>query len=310
VTRTDRAAATSTEPGLSLTISGLHRTLGDDPRRYVEVARIAEDVGFAQVVLADHVVMGERTDRYPYGSFPFEPDEPWLEPLTMLAAIATATSTIRLGTGILIAPLRGATLLAKTVATLDALSGGRVDLGVGVGWQPEEFEAAGLPFERRWSRLEDTLGACRALWAVDGPASFSAETVRFEQVWCRPRPVQARLPVWFGANATERTAARIAALGDGWMPLAATSPEEIGAGVGAIADAYRAVGRDPAGLLVRTGLPIIRGTEGIDLDASMAEVAPLLEAGVTSFSVNLRRMTTPEDARPWLESVASAWPLR
>ena len=76
MTRTDRAAATSTEPGLSLTISGLHRTLGDDPRHYVEVARIAEDVGFAQVVLADHVVMGERTDRYPYGSFPFEPDEP------------------------------------------------------------------------------------------------------------------------------------------------------------------------------------------------------------------------------------------
>ena len=102
----------------------------------------------------------------------------------------------------------------------------------------------------------------------------------------------------------------IAALGDGWMPLAATSPDEISAGVGVIAEAYRAVDRDPAGLLVRTGLPIVRGAEGVDLEASMVEVAPLVEAGVTSFSVNLRRMTTPEEARPWLESVAGAWSLR
>jgi probable F420-dependent oxidoreductase len=301
-------AAGSDAPGLSLTISGLHRTLGPDPRHYIEIARIAEDVGFQQVVLAEHVVMGERTDRYPYGTFPFEPDEPWLEPLTMLSAMAAATSTVRLGTGILIAPLRGAALLAKTVATLDALSGGRVDLGVGVGWQPEEFEAAGLPFERRWSRLEDTLGACRALWS-DGPASFSSETVSFEKVWCRPQPVQARLPVWIGANATERTARRIAVLGDGWMPLSATSPEEISAGVGVIADAYRAVDRDPTDLLVRTGLPIVRGEDGIDLEASMDTVDPLVEAGVTSFAVNLRRMADPEDARRWLESVAAAWRL-
>lgn len=296
-------------PDLSLTLSGLHRTLGPDPRHYVELARLAEDVGFGQVVLADHVLMGERTDRYPYGDFPFAPDEPWLEPLTMLAAIATATTSIRLATGILVAPLRGATLLAKTVATLDALSDGRVDLGVGVGWQQEEFDAAGVPFSRRWSVLEDTLGACRALWA-DGPATFRSPSVEFEGVWCRPRPVQERLPVWFGANATERTARRIATLGDGWMPLAASSPDEVAAGVGVIADAYRAVGRDPADLRVRAGLPVVRGDEGVDLTATMAEVGPLEEAGVTCFGVNLRRMATVEDARPWLTSVAGAWERR
>ena len=296
-------------PGLSLTISGLHRTLGPEPRHYVDVARIAEEVGFDQIVLADHVVMGERTDRYPYGTFPFEPDEPWLEPLTMLAAIASATSTIRLGTGILIAPLRGATLLAKTVATLDALAGGRVDLGVGVGWQPEEFDAAGLPFERRWARLEDTIGACRALWS-DDPASYSSETVSFERVWCRPRPAQARLPVWFGANATERTARRLAEHGDGWMPLTAGSPDEIAAGAALIANAYRAVDRDPTELRIRAGLPIVRRSDGIDLAKSMEGVAPLVDAGVTSFAVNLRRMTSVEDARPWLESVVEAWGAR
>lgn len=296
----------SRQPGLSLTISGLHRSLGPDPLHYVELARMAEDVGFSQVVLADHVVMGERTDRYPYGDFPFRPDEPWLEPLTLLAAIASATSTVRLGTGILIAPLRGATLLAKTVATLDALSAGRVDLGVGVGWQPEEFEAAGVSFERRWSVLEDTLGACRSLWA-DGPSTFSSDTVAFEDIWCRPQPTQDRLPIWFGANATERTADRIARLGDGWMPLSATSPADITEGVATIAAAYAAHDRDPGDLLVRTSLPIVRGDAGIDLDASMEGVDPLIEAGVTSFSVNLRRMAAPEDARPWLESVADAW---
>lgn len=294
---------------LSLTVSGLHRTLGPDPRHYVEVARLAEEVGFGQVVLADHVLMGERTDRYPYGDFPFAPDEPWLEPLTMLAGVAAATTSIRLATGILVAPLRGATLLAKTVATLDALSGGRVDLGVGVGWQREEFDAAGVPFARRWSVLEDTLGACRALWA-DGPATFSSPSVSFEGVWCRPRPVQERLPVWFGANATERTARRIATLGDGWMPLAASSPEDVAAGVATIAAAYRAVDRDPSDLRVRAGLPVVRGEDGIDLEATMAGVAPLEEAGVTSFAVNLRRMATVADARPWLTSVAEAWARR
>src|SRR5207249_4534477 len=189
-------------------------------------ARIADEAGVDQVVLPDHVVMGARTDRYPYGTFPYDADAPWIEPLTTLAAMASATTRVRLGTGILIAPLRPAVLLAKTIATLDVLSGGRVDLGVGVGWQREEYEALGVPFAGRWQRLDDTLGACRALWQ-DAPASFSSPTVAFDDIWCAPRPVQARVPVWFGAKASETLAGRIAAVGDGWYPLGNLSPDDL-----------------------------------------------------------------------------------
>src|SRR5215470_1572055 len=107
--------------------------------------------------------MGARTDRYPFGRFPMPPEYPWFEPLTMLAAIGGAT--------------------------LDVVSGGRLDVGVGTGWQREEYEASAIPFERRAERMDDQLRACRVLWR-DAPASFVSETVRFEQIWSRPAPLQ------------------------------------------------------------------------------------------------------------------------
>src|SRR4051812_14877861 len=103
------------------------------------MAREADKAGIDRIVVVDHVVMGPHTEAYSWGKFPTPPDSPWLEPLTCLAVIAGATSRVRLGTGILIAPLRSGAVLAKTAATLDVLSGGRLDLGVGTGWQKEEY---------------------------------------------------------------------------------------------------------------------------------------------------------------------------
>ena len=183
-----------------------------------------------------------------------------MEPLTTLAAIAGATSRVRLVTGILIAPLRQAVVLAKTVASLDALSGGRVDLGVGVGWQPEEYAAVGVPFERRWSRLDDTMRACRVLWRRV-PASFTSPTVSFDDVYCTPLPAQARLPVWYGAAMTDRLAARIAELGDGWYPVGAPTAEELRTGGDVARKAFAEAGRDPSTLGVRRALVPVR-TEG------------------------------------------------
>ena len=151
---------------ISLTVSGVARLFGADLAQIVAFARRAEDAGIGQIAMTDHLAIGPRTDRYPYGRFPFPNEEPWPEPLTTLAAIAGATSRIRLATAVLIAPIRPALLLAKTVATLDALSGGRVDLGVGVGWQAEEFAAAGVRFGLRTARMHDALRACRALWGA------------------------------------------------------------------------------------------------------------------------------------------------
>lgn len=291
---------------ISVTVSGLSRLFGADLRGMLEAARIADAVGIDQIALPDHLAIGSRTDRYPYGRFPFPPDEPWLEPLTALAAIAGATQRIRLATGVLIAPLRPALLLAKTLASLDVLSGGRVDLGVGLGWQPEEFAAAGVDFAGRGARLDDTLRACRVLWR-DAPASFASESVRFRDLWCLPRPLQpGGIPIWFGGAATQRTAARIAELGVGWMPLAAG--DALARGIARLREAFAAAGRDPAELGVRATVPTVAGPDGrADLERTLSGLPELAEQGVSVAAFALARFARRrEEVRPFLERLGRA----
>ncbi|HEX6313133.1 MAG TPA: TIGR03619 family F420-dependent LLM class oxidoreductase, partial [Acidimicrobiia bacterium] len=266
---------------LSVTISGLTRLYGDDLAAMVDTARVADAAGVDELVLPDHVVMSTRLDRYPFGRFPYGSEEPWLEPLTALAAFAGATERIRLSTGVLIAPLRPATLLAKTAATLDVLSRGRLDLGVGTGWQPEEYEAEGVPFEGRVARLDDTIRACRALWTDEPPVSFASPTVSFTDLWCEPRPVQpGGIPVSFGGGANTATARRVAGLGAGWLPIGVTPHEELAKGIALIRDACAAVGRDPATVGVRAGLAVATSDDGsVDLDRTLAAVPALAELG-------------------------------
>ena len=267
---------------VSITVSGVARLFGRDVAALVDLARRAEDAGVDQIALTDHVLIGPRTDRYPYGRFPFPNDEPWPEPLVTLAAIAGATRTIRLATAVLIAPLRSAALLAKTVATLDALSGGRVDLGVGVGWQKEEFEAAGVPFGRRTARTMDVLRACRALWSAS-PASFASDTVRFDSIWCEPRPVQpGGVPLWLGVAASTRHVAHLVELDAGWLPVGADL-DAIRDGVAKIRAGFAAAGRDPASLRVRANVaPALDAAGRVDLERTLAESAPAtLAAGAT-----------------------------
>ncbi len=266
---------------ISVTVSGISRLFGSDPAGVVEAARVADAAGIDQLALPDHLAIGSRTDRYPYGRFPLPADEPWLEPLTTLAAMAAVTERVRLATGILIAPLRPALLLAKTAATLDVLSRGRLDLGVGVGWQPEEFEGAGVPFASRARRMDDTLRACRALWR-DAPASFESETVRFAELRCLPHPVQpGGPPIWFGVAATPRNARRIAELGAGWMPIL-PEPGALDDGLAVVREAWAAAGRAPGTLGVRLGAPIATGADGRpDLERTLSELPRLAESGVT-----------------------------
>lgn len=293
---------------LSVTISGLARLFADDLGAVVDAARTADGLGVDQLVLPDHVAIGPRLDRYPYGTrFPYPPSEPWLEPLTALAAIAGATERVRLGTGVLIAPLRPALLLAKTVATLDVLSRGRVDLGVGTGWQREEFVEPGMEFLGRTQRMDDAIAACRAVWEGEPPVSFTAATVAFEELWMEPRPVQARVPVWYGGALSDAMVRRIARLGDGWMPLGPT-PDEIAAGIGTLRAAFRDAGRDPAGLGVRVGLPVVTDDHGrVDAAATLAPVPALAASGVTAVSVALGRfIRTRADIEPFLAELVAA----
>jgi probable F420-dependent oxidoreductase len=224
---------------------------GGDWSRVVELAREIEQAGYDGVIVPDHVAIGPRTDRYPTGPFPLPDDAPWLEPLTVLTAVAAVTTRLRLGTGVLIGPVRPPVVLAKAVATLDVLSGGRVDLGVGTGWQREELEAAGVPWSERGRRLTDGIAVCRALWEADGPISFTSTTVSFADIRSEPRPVQRRLPVLFSGTLHDRNVRRIVELGDGWIPIMGATVADIEGGVATLRRAFDVAGRDPGTLLVR-----------------------------------------------------------
>jgi len=259
---------------------GYQNFFGGDLAKAPDFARMAEGEGIDLVSITDHVVMGPRTDRYPYGPFPVGPEWPWPEPMVVLAAIAAATERIRLSMSVLIAPLRSAVLLAKQAATLDAISGGRLDLGVGVGWQEEEYLASGIPFDRRLSRMTDQLRACRVLWSRQ-PASFDSPTVRFRDIVQVPAPVQpGGVPLWFGIAAGDENCRRIAELGAGWVPIS-VDPRAIAPGVAKLRAAFRAAGRDPGELGVRAGLrPAVSSGGRPDLEATLAQVPGMGEAGV------------------------------
>ena len=290
-----------TDTTLSIGLANFGAYFGDDWSRLLDVARAAEDAGVDRVVINDHVVMGRNTDAYTWGRFPVPPEAPWLEPMTVLAAMAAATTTIRLSTSVLIAPLRPAPLLAKTAATLDVLSGGRLDLGVGVGWQREEYEAVGLDFADRGRLLTDTIGACRALWE-QLPASFSSGTVSFTDTFCSPQPVQSRLPVWFGGTLNQRNLARVTELGDGWIAIMGATLDDLRAG----ADALREAAPDRS-FTVQAPAVIARDDDKRPLvGPTMESVPALLEAGVTDVYVNLAAFCRdPDDAPAVLTELAA-----
>jgi probable F420-dependent oxidoreductase len=180
------------------------------PEAAVQVAALAERLGYDSLWAGEHVVAP--SPRVPPS--PMEPDEPMLDPLVALAHLAAHTERIRLGTGVIVLPQRNPVVLAKQVASLDVLCGGRLILGIGVAYLEPEMRAIGVPMEGRGARADEYLSAMRALWEQEAPA-FEGRHVRFEGVDAYPRPVQRPLPVVVGGHtrAAHRRAARAA---DGW----------------------------------------------------------------------------------------------
>ncbi|MCG8589778.1 MAG: TIGR03619 family F420-dependent LLM class oxidoreductase, partial [Proteobacteria bacterium] len=251
-------------PEISVTVSGLGFLYPDDLAGVVELAELADAHGVDQLMIPDHVLMGPHPEKYPYGPFPLPPEEPWLEPLVALAAMAGASERVRLGTGVLITPLRPPALLAKMVATLDVLSRGRLDLGVGVGWQAEEYAAEGIDFEARWRLFEEGLRACKVLWR-DAPAAFRGEHVAFESVYSLPRPAQeGGPPIWFGTGLGPHNLRRIVELADGWMPMD-SSPASLTAGIERLRAAFSDAGRSFEGFGVRAHTPAVFEGRRVDL---------------------------------------------
>ena len=293
-------------PDLSLGLPTFGEPAGGSWRHLLDAARILEGAGIDRLVVSDHLVLGPHVDRYPWGRFPTPPDADWLDPLSVISALGAVTERIRFLTGILVAPLRPAPVLAKAAATVDVLTGGRLDLGVGVGWQREEFDAVGADFAQRGALLDTTIAECRALWSgqpvpVTGPDGVASE------VWSAPVPTQERLPVWFSGTMTRRNLQRIVELGDGWIPIMGASPDDVAAGIAAARAGFAAAERDPTTLKVRAALPVARGADGSpDHRATLAPARELIEAGATDLHLPLRAFVDDVGDRAQLASTATA----
>lgn len=289
---------TASRPPFEISVSLLNFSTTAPGRAWsalIDQARVADAAGVDRLIVVDHVVMGEHIEAYDGGPFPTPPGGDWLEPLTTLSVIAGATSRIRLSTGILIAALRPPAVLAKTAATLDVLSGGRLDLGVGVGWQREEYEAVGLDFAERGDLLDENLRVCRALWA-GGPVDWESPRLSFSGTWCHPTPLQpGGIPIWVSGRTNPRTLRRIVELGAGWIPWA-EQRDDVADGVREIRAALAAAGRDPDAFGVRGRLPVVAGADGRpDVAATMRAVPGLVAAGVTDFQLGVA-LSTDGDA--------------
>ncbi|HVX21153.1 MAG TPA: TIGR03619 family F420-dependent LLM class oxidoreductase [Acidimicrobiales bacterium] len=281
----------------------------------LDLAVTMDRAGVDRLAVSDHVVFGERLEEYARpevggtrgGVQPTGPDGHWLEPLTVLSVIAGRTSRIRLFTGILIAALRRPVTLAKSTATLDVLSGGRLDLGVGVGWQREEYEAAGLPFEGRGKLLDQSLEVCQLLWR-EQRAAYDGPGLRFEGIHTMPKPVQpGGVPLWVSGTVNDRVVRRVARFGAGWIPWGDDAADVV-AGLARMKEAVAAAGRDPAGLQVTGVLPMVRRDDGsTDLDRSMAAVPDLVATGLTDIRVRVPLPDDPGAAEERIREVVAAF---
>ncbi|MGZ6908902.1 MAG: TIGR03619 family F420-dependent LLM class oxidoreductase [Acidimicrobiia bacterium] len=281
----------------------------------LETARLYDRVGIDRLVVSDHVVFGEHLDAYGSpelggqagGRQPTGPDGHWLEPLTTLSVLAGTTEQIRLGTGILLAALRRPVVLAKTAATLDVLSGGRLDLGVGVGWQREEYEAAGLDFATRGRLLDHTLAVCTELW-TQPVARFESTELAFDRIHMMPKPVQpGGVPIWVSGRINARVVARLCRFGQGWIPwgddavdLARSIPE--------MRERVAAAGGDAGGLQVVANLRVVVTDDGtVDVDRTLAPVPALVAAGATDFLGRWRDLAPDATTEATLRDLVTAF---
>ena len=249
----------------------------------------AEQFGFTSTMVGDHIVFPVTVNSpYPYtanGVFPGGGDA--LEQMSLIAFLAARTRTLRLVTSILIVPQRNPLLAAKTIATIDVLSGGRIGVGVGLGWMREEFEALGVDiFDRRGSVTDEYLRIFKLLWTQD-PVSFSGRFYSFKDLHCMPHPVQKPHPPILVGGSSKAALRRAARFGDGWHPVGANpgvplGPDELLASRDELYRLAEAEGRDPQSITISYKVPVSDPTllayyasrkERVPFSGSAAEIA-------------------------------------
>lgn len=304
-----------TRPQLTVAIRNFARTPPPDWRHVLDQARAADDAGIDRVFVSDHLAFGPDLSDYANpdrggtvgGRQPTGPDGDWLEALTVLSALAAVTTRVRLATNVLVAPLRRPLVLAKVAATIDVLSHGRFELGVGIGWQEAEYRAAGVDFTARGRLLDEQLAACRELWTTD-EADFEGDGFSLKGIHMMPKPTRPEgVPIWIGGRARKVVARRLATYGEGWIPWG-VGPEDFLPAVERMRELVAAEGGDPRRLQV--AYPLVnafRDSGQIDHDAMFARVPELVAHGITDFRTLLRIPPTYDAAREMLGELLAAF---
>jgi probable F420-dependent oxidoreductase len=265
--------------------------------RAVAMAQAAEQAGFESLWCPEHVVVAVGDDVTPYSGSPDgKMDRLWRrggipDPLVWLAYVASQTSTLRLGTNVVILPEHQPVVFAKSAATLDSLTGGRVMLGIGVGELPEEYAAVGMEFTNRGRRMDESIEAMRALWSEE-VASYEGRYVRFGNVRCDPKPPGRSIPLHIG-GASPAAVRRAARYGDGYFPWVAPGldlHETLAAVIRGVRGEAEALGRDPASIEMTVG-----GAR------TVAEAEKLAELGVDRLVIALRAKSS-DDVRRELDA--------
>jgi probable F420-dependent oxidoreductase len=268
------------------------------PADLVRFAVEAERAGIDGVMVSEHIVLGPSADAAGRPVNPRDyalpgnqdPAMPWPSPVVLLSAIAAATSRLRLVAGAIISPLRHPLALAKDLATLDRLSGGRLIVLPTVSWHRDEYDALGVPFGQRGDILDEQLAIWSRAWA-GSPFAFEGRHYRFGEVWLEPQPARPGGPaLWFGGSSVHPALVRrLVRYGSGFNPLG--RPDD--AGLARIAEALRVAGRDPGELEYVGGTRgVFPGPDGVaDLDRALAQIPAQLARGFTTICVKPSQFT-------------------
>ena len=265
------------------------------------LARRAETIGFDSLWIPEHPIIprGPITP-YPFGGSLPEHYGRWTDPFVALTMAAAVTTKLKLATGICLLPERETLVTAKTIASLDYYSGGRVVLGIGAGWLKEETEIMGAKFLTRWQRMREMTEAMRKLWTEESP-SYQGTQVSFPAVRCEPKPKQVGGPPFLLGGHGEKALARIARSYDGWCPIV-PDPKAYGAEAAELREMFRAGGRDPSKLQLS---PFVDPENG---ELSTATLKAYKDAGVTRivlFSQKMSDEIADGAASAWLDKAAN-----
>lgn len=298
--------------------TGLPSFAAEDPGGWAPLAtfaRAADTAGVDTLLISDHVVFGEQLEEYAKpevggskgGKQPTGPDGHWLEPITTIAWLAGQTQRVGYRTNILLAALRRPVVLAKMAANIDVLSGGRLALGVGVGWQAAEYEAAGLDFEGRGKLLDHAMDVCTALWR-DRRANYSSDLLTFSNIHQMPKPVQeGGVPFWISGTFRKSTVRRLATYGARWIPWGPDAGDIINAAP-RMKQAVAEAGGDVSAMRIVGNLSLRKSDDGkVDVAATMDRVGAMLEAGVTDFSLQLAPPNDLDDAVAYMEPIVAGF---